>query len=63
MSTKYFQAVPIQVIDCDDGAILKRGCSELKIIGREVPLLIRRFLAFVSQPRTVEEMVAFHDPL
>jgi len=53
-------ALAVQMVDMDDGVILRRGCSRMKIYGTEARAVLDQLLAFLRQPggATVAEAAA-----
>lgn len=50
------RAVPVQVVDHPEGVVLKRGCTEFKVMGKEARSVVNAILAaFTSEARTIEE--------
>ncbi len=50
------RAVPVQVVDHPEGVVLKRGCTEFKVMGKEARPVVNAILAaFTQEPRTIED--------
>lgn len=64
MPSEFSQATPLrmlpfQVVELADGVIVRRGCSEFKILGPDASLAITALRRILQQPRTVEEIIGF----
>jgi thiazole/oxazole-forming peptide maturase SagC family component len=57
---KKFRALPVQLIDDNDGIVLKRGCTELKIIGEGAGDAVRTVLSILFNGGATSDEIANH---
>lgn len=54
---KFFKALPVQVIEIENGVILKRGCTEFRISGQGAAEAVYQILAVAeNQPITIQQL-------